>query len=332
MPSCSSTTKKNDCRCCKTCNFVLPGCAVPFQQGLVQAGCGWPPGSCCFDPTLTCGSATTDNNVSELCDQAAKDMCWPSTDLCQPVREDGSLPFDNLNFLYQNFIDTCSNTWYTLIQSPNCASIPLGYNKVAGDGTVETLERALAGTHGQQVVANIPSVIAERSWVFMQVPPSPLVIASLLPTGQGQTLTPDIVMADHRFGFQVYLRDKRNNRYYRDAYGSHCTEPLFPCNPCDGDCFVQYLVQSDGTTKVPVPWVFDANFCRWYLADECEGVSAVMPSDITVDCELACCWNSCGRRVGKNLDCKNPDLQKNCVSCPKKKKDCACSSSCSSCK
>ena len=178
----------------------------------------------------------------------------------------------------------------------------------------------LSGTHGQTVRADAAAVLAGNSWVFLDVPPSPSVIASLRPTGGGETLTPDIVQVGSRFGFQIYLRDKRNNRYYRDSYNSHCTEPLFPCNVCDGTCFLQYLEQDTlSATQVAIPWEFDAETCKWYLADLCEGVLAEILPDATITCELACCWNSCGRRVGKNLDCHRPDLQKNCIECPKKK-------------
>lgn len=341
MPSCKTDCKKSDCRCCRTCSTVLPGCAVEYHQRVVMSGCGWPPGSCCFDGTLTCGSADPSVMPSFDCALTPKDITVPDTDLCQPVAANGTYPFENLPFLYENFVDTCAMLFYTLIRNPTCPSVPLGYY-IVGGGDAESLTRLLQGTHGQTVRANAAGVIEGQSFVFLEVPPSPAVMAALRPSGGGETLTPDIVMAGARFGFQVYIRDKRNNRYFRDSYNSHCTEPLFPCSPCNLDCFVQYLqVDNLSETQVAIPWQFSADTCHWYLADMCEGVLAEVLPDLTVDCELACCWNNCGKRIGKNLDCKRPDLQKHCVECPKKKCGCGkstcdcCSkssnSSCSSC-
>lgn len=337
MSGCSQIKKnKGDCRCCKTCTFKLPANAKLWHPGIIMSGCGKPPGTCDFNPNLCCGGDDPDfpscedvqntGNLSGLvgdCGMTAKDTYVPDEDLCQPIEKDGSKPFEDINFLYENWIDTCSLVWYTLVR--NERGCPIGYNRVAGDGTVETLNAALAGTHARGTFTNIPSLNEERSFVFLEVPPSPMVVASFTPTGNGETLTPDFVLTDERFGYQVYIRDKRNNRYYRDSYNSHCTEPMFPCDPCDLDCFVQFLEQRDmvSADPVPVPYEFDAEFCRWYLADECEGIMAVLPDVREAECDLACCWNRCGKRIGKNPGCTGRFAainQENCNLCPKRPK------------
>ena len=114
-------------------------------------------------------------------------------------------------------------------------------------------------------------------FVYMDAAPSPEALA-FLRTNAGYTATPDYVLTSggSLFGsmdylWTVYVRDKRNNRYYRDTYNSPVNDPNFPPNnvqplrPCNGD------LHEFGT----LTFEFDASTCRWYILSD----SNVFPTD-----------------------------------------------------
>lgn len=107
------------------------------------------------------------------------------------------------------------------------------------------------------------------SFYYMN-PPVPFILDQLV-DGFGYTVNPDVVLTPGAYGpppgtlasvwdFQwtVFVRDKRNNRYYRDSYGSLLTKPDYPANPCDGQIFIDeergLIYEYEG-----------GSFCRWYL-------------------------------------------------------------------
>lgn len=315
--SCKKGGIKSDCRCCKGCSFKLPANSKLFHQGLVGSGCGKPPQSCDFNPTLQCNGGSDQCVEDELCppfdfgsiecDEDNVITVAPTPiapdDLCQPVEKDGSLPFtdgDGINFLYENWVDTCSNVLYVLRRDSK--GRPKGYQRVPPEGlnfSKFELDLELDSRFGRDIYTNSGDVNNDTSFVFSFNPPVPSIVSGWNNLGIGATTTPDTVLTGSYAGYQVFIRDKRNNMYYRDSFNSNCTYPNYPCDPCDGDCFEHEL--SNG---VLIEYQFNADFCQWYLA-ECMETFVAGELDVPL-CELACCWNRCGKRVGPNPDCENP--------------------------
>lgn len=122
-------------------------------------------------------------------------------------------------------------------------------------------------------------------------PPVPAVLDAFRGSS-GYTLTPDYWMVPgalpdgtlanglQDFGWTVFVRDQRNNRYYRDTYNDPKNEPkdaegkTFPVDPCDGDLFMD--------VEHKLTYEFDArkNFCRWYLLDAFTEVNAVLSNSL----------------------------------------------------
>lgn len=113
------------------------------------------------------------------------------------------------------------------------------------------------------------------SYVFGN-PPIPVVLDALQQnagyvTNPDFIVTPGIVAGEQEpfngfqdFGWQVFVRDKSVNRYYRDTFNSPLTEPDFPEQPCDGDMFVD--------EQFGLVYEFSADKCRWYLLDGTDAV------------------------------------------------------------
>jgi hypothetical protein len=320
-------TEKKGCaaKCCGGCGQNTSSTQCVYHQGVIMSGCGKPPGSCDFDGTITCSNTLGTGCVGLL------DSMVPESDLCQPVQKDGSYPFmkgTGLSFLYENWIDTCNLTWYALKRSSTgCGGVPIGYNPVIVASDAAALDAALAAIHDRFNINNIPAVTAGNSFIFSYDLPVPSITALWLPSGRGETLTPPYVLTGSQYGYQVFARDSRNNRYYRDTYNSHCTEPQFPCNPCNTDCFVQeLLVPSDAGSDhevVSISYEFISQYCQWYLADPCDG-SAVLPTENTAECPLACCWNRCGRKLGPNPKCTNAQNRDRCTPEKPSSNNCGC--------
>lgn len=112
-------------------------------------------------------------------------------------------------------------------------------------------------------------------------PPVPAVL-NAFSAGAGYTLTPDywivpgalpdgtLANGFQDFGWTVFVRDPRNNRYYRDSYNDQKNDPGFPDDPCDGE-----LLMDDPHQLI---YEFDArkDFCRWYLLDASPAVNGVL--------------------------------------------------------
>ena len=71
------------------------------------------------------------------------------------------------------------------------------------------------------------------------------------------------------FGWQVFVRDKSVNRYYRDSFNSPDTLPNFPEYPCDGDLYT-------GSETFGLVYEFSSTKCRWYLLDGTDAVVAAL--------------------------------------------------------
>lgn len=245
---CDQLKRRGQLGCCGVCRGCInpqPAGTKLWHQGLVMSGCGAPPGTCEYDTLQQCGTS------------ALRDVQVPTTRTCMPLREDGTGAFINPNFLYDNWIDSDSNTWYVLERNP--LGYPLGY-RIQATGTADVLTAALYSKR-LNVPSNSDAVNNGTTFVFGN-PPTPARIATIVPA-QGYTLTPDYVLVGADYAFQVFVRDKRTNRYVRDTYNSRCTEPVFPTNPCNGDQFVQTL--TNGNRML---YIWDNTTCSWYLDDD----------------------------------------------------------------
>jgi hypothetical protein len=157
------------------------------------------------------------------------------------------------NFLYQYWYDWSHDILYVLQRSMD--SIPLRY---------------LAYEHGQEIMSgffqvnnftNEEALINARGFVFGP-PPVPLVLGNLIPNNR-YPLNPDVWLSSKDYDFTVFVRDQRNGRFYRDSFNDVSTLPEFMLNKdvCNGDIGLDNASYTNRNLK----YIFDGNFCRWYL-------------------------------------------------------------------
>lgn len=261
-PFCEAQKAAAQLDCCGRCPpgksllHGLPSNAKLFHQFIIGSGCGLPPGSCFYDENVTCGDCSSPS-LSPNTDPV-RDVDVLATTKCHPLRPDGTNPFKEPKLLYENWIDVCSFTWYVL-QRSSTTNQPIGYRVQGLSGTAHYLDTELdikwLGDPNTVTGSNL-----QQTFVIGN-PPTPTNISSLLPAS-GTTLTPNYVLTLSPFGYQVFERDQRTNRYFRDSYNSRCTEPQFPLHPCNGELFVQRF-----TNGAVLFYQYDGETGHWYLAD-----------------------------------------------------------------
>lgn len=308
-----------------------------------MTGCGKPPGSCGFDPSLTCGQLRDVSIVLENeCAPSSGSFVdgigsWfqyrsiiahvdpndptdlivdgdPMADPANPVPMYVQPLQAGINFLYESWIDPCTSSWWRL-RYDSCGRA-IGYEQKQYD-TPADLEQALRDLRGFDSDTDNNAVSLEcKSFVLGGVPTNVNI------TVMG-VMAPFIVTGSN-FGYQVFVLDTANNLYFRDPYNVQCTKPFFPNTCCDGATFIQYyfsgapkapgdtidLNSAEGALVNAIQFIFSSATCRWY-------VNPVQPTTMTAQlaqsqdlseaplmlCILQCCWDGCQNKTSINSNC-----------------------------
>jgi hypothetical protein len=243
---------------------------IEFHQGVVMTGAGLPPNTVggVIEPDPKCFLYRT------WYDFSADNLYLLTTDLNGKPNGYDCFPM-GAQLLLTNKINDTSNparlgsvlagaTIFNLQTCLNSESANFqGQARVSVDNTQRVLNCAINKSNRGSI-----------SYVFGD-PPIPVVLDSLAQNAGYVNnpdfwVTPGIVAGESEpfngfqdFGWQVFVRDKSVNRYYRDSFNSPMTDPLFPSNPCDGEMHV---------TTFGLVYEYSADKCRWYLLDGVDSV------------------------------------------------------------
>lgn len=298
-PTCKIGDSNGACgRQCQTCIPISERCKTKrcpsypvvkeFHQGIIMSGNGAPPNSIpsAYIPPFPVGTDQVADNPVPQCFyykyfydfennrfySLEKDL--NGKDAGYTVLSDG---LDVLNSDFRILSAGNIGAQGTVLSSATLLSLQACLNARAAAGS----SFAVAGS-GNAVLQKFNCAInasnqGSLGFVYMDAAPSPEALA-FLRTNAGYTATPDYVLTSGGTPFgsmdylwTVYVRDKRNNRYYRDTYNSPVNDPDFPPNnvqplrPCNGDLW------EFGT----LTFEFDASTCRWYILSD----SNVFPTD-----------------------------------------------------
>lgn len=274
----SDTSGCADCGCCQKQQCPGRPKVIPFHQGIVMSGAGLPPNTVggVLEPDPKCFLYRT------WYDFSADNLYVLTTDL--QGKANGYDCFANgSQLLLQNKINDTSN--------------PARLGSVLAGATIFNLQRCLnsesANFQGQartsvdntQRVLNCAIAKANRgsiSFVYGN-PPVPVVLDALAQNA-GYVNNPDFWLVPgtvagevdpangfQDFGWQVFVRDKSVNRYYRDSFNSPMTDPMFPENPCDGDLYPATDADALADTFGLI-YEYSSDKCRWYLFDAATSV------------------------------------------------------------
>jgi len=344
------TVGQTSSECCAPCSCRPVKGIRSFRQGIVMTGGGCPAGSCGFDPSIVCANlpvgvdpvegktddgtffryrsiqlAPTETGYEVLDDPIGygptvnpEDDGYAAATPVYPAALRGAV-----NFLYESWIDPVNCTWWRL-RYDSCGR-PLGYEAKVYDSN-EDLEMALRELRGFNSDTN-NNAAAEACTSF--------VVAGVPSTVNIETigLSPPFIVTGPDFGYQVFILDTSNGRYYRDPNNVQCTLPFVFSNPsghtcCDGATFTQYYFS--GPNKAPgdviedqaeldlvnsICYEFSSATCRWYVCGVQDGADLpIEPVELKI---LQCCWSGCRNKIGVNADCPDaidkPSLC--CASC-----------------